>query len=67
MDYVRLGRTDILASVMALGCGGPSALGRSTGRTDSESVAVVREAANAGINVIDTAEGYGTEKLVAAG
>ena len=52
---------------MALGCGGPSRLGLSTGRTTEQSAAVVQAAIDAGVNFIDTATAYRTEPLVAAG
>ena len=67
MEYRQLGRTGLEVSVMALGCGGPSRLGLSTGRTTEQSAAVVRAAIDAGVNVIDTATAYRTEPLVAAG
>ena len=67
MEYRRLGRTGLEVSVMALGCGGPSRLGLSTGRTTEQSAAVVRAALDAGVNFIDTATAYRTEPLVAAG
>ena len=52
---------------MALGCGGPSRLGLSTGRSTEQSAAVVQAAIDAGVNFIDTATAYRTEPLVAAG
>ena len=67
MEYRQLGRTGLRVSLMALGCGGPSRLGLSTGHTTAQSAAVVRAALDAGINVIDTATAYQTEALVAAG
>ena len=67
MEYRRLGRTGLEVSVMSLGCGGPSRLGLSTGRTTEQSAAVVRAALDAGVNFIDTATAYRTEPLVAAG
>ena len=67
MEYRRLGRTGLRVSVMALGCGGPSRLGLSTGRTTEQSAAVVQAAIDAGVNFIDTATAYRTEPLVAAG
>ena len=67
MEYRQLGRTGLRVSLMALGCGGPSRLGSSTGRTTAQSAAVVQAALDAGINVIDTATAYQTEPLVAAG
>lgn len=67
MEYRQLGRTGLEVSVMALGCGGPSRLGLSTGRTAEQSAAVVQAAIDAGVNIIDTATAYRTEPLVAAG
>ena len=64
MDYVTLGRTGLKASVMGLGAGGPSRIGKGTGKTTEESIAVVRHALDNGINIIDTAEFYRTEKIV---
>jgi aryl-alcohol dehydrogenase-like predicted oxidoreductase len=49
---------------MGVGCGGPSRAGQSTGKTVAESVAVVRQALDAGINLVDTSEAYGTEEIV---
>jgi aryl-alcohol dehydrogenase-like predicted oxidoreductase len=65
MQYTTLGRTGLKVSVLGLGCGGPSRLGRKTGRSEEESVAVVRRAIDAGINLLDTAESYGTEGFIA--
>ncbi|MFC1534849.1 aldo/keto reductase [Thermodesulfobacteriota bacterium] len=64
MDYIKLGRTDLKVSVMGLGCGGPSRVGQRSGKTEAESVAIIREALNSGINFIDTSEAYGTEEIV---
>ena len=64
MDYTTFGRTGLRVSVMGLGCGGPSRIGQRTNRTSAESIAVIRDALDAGINYIDTAEAYGTEPLV---
>jgi aryl-alcohol dehydrogenase-like predicted oxidoreductase len=52
---------------MGLGGGGHSRLGKSTGRSEHESVALVQRALDQGINFIDTAEGYGTEAIVGEG
>jgi len=59
-----LGRTGLDVTVMGVGCGGPSRAGQSTGKSEAESVAVVRAALDAGINFIDTAEAYRTEGIV---
>jgi aryl-alcohol dehydrogenase-like predicted oxidoreductase len=64
MDYTTLGRTDLSVSVMGLGCGGPSRLGLATGNSVENAVAVVRRALELGVNVVDTAEAYGTEEAV---
>ena len=73
MDYTILGRTGLKVSVMGVGGGGPSRLGRSyrktteesvAMKTKEESVAIIRQALDSGINFIDTAEKYGTEEIV---
>jgi aryl-alcohol dehydrogenase-like predicted oxidoreductase len=64
METTILGRTGLRVTVMGMGCGGPSRAGQSTGRSEAESVAVIRKALDAGINVIDTSEVYGTEEIV---
>ena len=65
MDYRILGRTGLRVSVMGLGAGGPARLGqRDDVNTESESVDIVLEGLDAGINFIDTAEVYGTEEIV---
>ncbi|MBM4258741.1 MAG: aldo/keto reductase [Deltaproteobacteria bacterium] len=64
MEYTTLGRTGWRVSVAGLGCGGPSRLGTATGKSEQESIAVVRRAVDLGINLIDTAEVYGTETIV---
>ncbi len=64
MDYTILGRTGLKVSVMGLGCGGPSRIGKGTGRSKEESIALIRQAIDYGINFIDTSEIYGTEKII---
>lgn len=64
MQYTALGRTGLKVSVAGLGCGGFSRLGQSTGKTEAESIAIVRLALECGINLIDTAAQYGTEEIV---
>ncbi|MFC1715442.1 aldo/keto reductase [Candidatus Poribacteria bacterium] len=64
MDYTTLGRTGLKVSVMGVGCGGPSRVGQSTGKTEAESVTVIREALDSGVNFIDSSENYGTEGIV---
>ncbi len=64
MDYVTFGRTGLNVSIMGLGCGGPSRIGQSTGSDEAESVKIIRNALDAGINFLDTAEAYNTEEIV---
>ena len=68
MDYTILGRTGLKVSVMGLGCGGPSRIGtgytKDQKNTKEESIALIQQALNSGINFIDTAEIYRTEKIV---
>ncbi len=64
MEYVTLGHTGLRVSVAGLGCGGNSRIGIGKGKTWAESVALVRQALELGVNVLDTAASYGTEELV---
>jgi len=64
MDTKILGRTGLTVSVAGLGCGGHSRLGQTYGNSVEQSVAVVRAAIDMGINFIDTASAYSTEKIV---
>jgi L-galactose dehydrogenase len=64
MEYVTLGRTGLKVSVAGLGCGGFSRLGLGTGKSTAEAVALVRQALDLGVNLLDTAAAYGTEGVV---
>lgn len=64
MEYTILGRSGLKVSIAGLGCGGASRLGQATGKSEQESIAVVRLALDLGINLFDTAEAYGTEAIV---
>ena len=64
MEYTMLGRSGLSVSVAGLGCGGPSRLGQATGKSEQESIAIVRQALDLGITLFDTAEVYGTEAIV---
>jgi len=64
MEYTTLGRTGLNVSVMGLGCGGPSRIGKNTGNTEEQSIAIAKYALESGINFIDTAEVYRTENIV---
>jgi len=58
------GRTGLEVSVMGLGGGGPSRLGRAAGLTQAESEAIVHEAIAGGINIFDSSDSYGTEAIL---
>jgi len=49
---------------MGVGCGGPSRIGKRKGIAESESAVIIRQALDAGVNFIDTAEAYRTEGIV---
>jgi aryl-alcohol dehydrogenase-like predicted oxidoreductase len=64
LEYTTLGRTGLKVSVAGLGCGGSSALGTRRGKSEAQSIAVVQRAMDLGINMFDTANSYGTEKVL---
>jgi len=64
MEKTLLGRTGLKVSIMGIGCGGPSRIGTRTGIPEAESIDLIRQGINAGINFIDTAESYNTEVIV---
>jgi aryl-alcohol dehydrogenase-like predicted oxidoreductase len=64
MQYTTLGRTGLKVSVAGLGCGGNSRIGLGTGASEAQSVALVREALDLGVNFLDTANAYETEGVV---
>src|SRR5262245_38233803 len=64
MHYTTLGKTQLKVSVAGLGCGGNSRLGLGTGLSDAQAVAMVQEALDLGVNLLDTAAAYGTEAVV---
>jgi L-galactose dehydrogenase len=66
LNYVTLGRTGLNVSVISLGAGGSSKLGMQTVKSEQQASEIVRKAVELGINLIDTAEAYGTEKVVGA-
>src|ERR1700676_3621961 len=59
MQYRTLGRTGLNVSLLGLGSGGASRLGQRYKLLASESERLVRHALDAGVNLIDTAPGYG--------
>ncbi|MFX0099656.1 MAG: aldo/keto reductase [Candidatus Hodarchaeota archaeon] len=56
MEYTTFGKTGLKVTRMGVGCGGPS--------RRSVSVPIIQYALDAGVNYIDTAESYNTEKIV---
>ena len=64
MEYRTLGRTGLKVSVMGIGAGGPSRLGQRYNTSEADSIAIIREALDNGVNFIDTAEAYGTEDII---
>ena len=50
MIYRTLGRTGLRVSVLGMGTGGPSVLGQTTGRPESEMRALLHRAFDLGIN-----------------
>jgi len=54
MEYTTLGRTGLNVSVAGLGCGGNSKIGQGTGQSRSDSVRLVRQALDLGVNFLGT-------------
>ena len=59
MHYRTLGRTGLEVSLLSYGSGGPSNLGQTTDMSQREQDALIRRCLDLGINLFDTAEGYG--------
>jgi len=64
MDKRTLGRTGLEVTSMGMGCGGHSKLGLGKGGDHANAVAIVRQALDLGINIIDSSECYGTEPAI---
>lgn len=64
MHYTTLGKTQLKVSVAGLGCGGNSRVGLGTGLSEAQSVVLVQQALDLGVNLLDTAAAYGTEVVV---
>jgi aryl-alcohol dehydrogenase-like predicted oxidoreductase len=63
MQFKTLGKTGLKVSVMGVGGGGPSKLGKNH-LEEHESIKLIREALDSGVNFIDTAQSYGTEEII---
>jgi myo-inositol catabolism protein IolS len=59
VKYVKLGKTDMSVSVIAMGCWALAGDATWGPQEDAESIATVHAALDAGVNMFDTAEGYG--------
>ncbi len=64
MQYRILGQTGLTVSTLGIGGGGPSRLGQSYDVDEAQSIAVIQQALDAGVNFIDTAEAYRTEDVI---
>lgn len=64
MEYTTLGRTGLRVSRVGLGAGGPSRLGLARGAGQEQMERLIGRALNLGVNLIDTARGYGTEAAI---
>ena len=64
MEYIKLGKTGLKVSVACLGCGGSSTIGKSTGKTENQSINLIKTALDLGVNFFDTANVYGTQKIL---
>jgi aryl-alcohol dehydrogenase-like predicted oxidoreductase len=64
MHYTILGATGLKVSVAGLGCGGNSRIGLGAGKSEAESIELVRAALDLGVNYFDTAALYGTEPIL---
>src|SRR5438132_14378866 len=64
MKHRKLGRTGFRVSLVSLGTGGPSRLGQGSGVSEPEANRLVRRALELGVNMIDTAAGYGESEAI---
>ena len=64
MEYIKLGKTGLKVSIACLGCGGSSTIGKSTGKTENQSINLIKAALDLGVNFFDTANVYGTERIL---
>ncbi len=64
MKIRELGHSGIRVTVAGLGSGGHSRIGQAAGHSAAQSATLVRQALDAGINLVDTAEAYRTEEMV---
>ena len=63
MEYRILGRTGLKVSLLSFGTGGPRVFGQDTGISAAEQKALIHRCLDAGINLFDTAQGYGESEV----
>jgi L-galactose dehydrogenase len=66
MQYRILGRTGLKVSVLGFGTGGPRKFGQDSGVPFEQQRALVQRCFDRGINLFDTAQGYGDSELLLA-
>jgi L-galactose dehydrogenase len=64
LQYRKLGSTGVDVSLLSYGTGGPSKFGATTGVDDAGRAALVGRAIELGVNLFDTAEGYGESEAM---
>lgn len=64
MEYRRFGRTALQVSIVGIGTGGPSRLGMAYGATEKEAVGLIHRSLELGVNYLDTARDYYTERVI---
>ncbi len=64
MLYRTLGRTGLHVSLLSYGTGGPRLFGQNEGMDRSGQVSLVRRCLDLGVNLFDTAKGYGQSEAI---
>lgn len=64
MLYRTLGRTGLNVSLLSYGTGGPRLFGQNEGMDRSGQVGLVRRCLDLGVNLFDTAKGYGQSEMI---
>ena len=64
MEYRKLGDTGVDVSLLSYGTGGPSKFGQATGVDDAGRAKLISRAIELGVNLFDTAEGYGESEAM---
>jgi L-galactose dehydrogenase len=67
VEYRQLGRTNLRVSLLGLGSGGANRLGQARDADQAEMHTFVRHALDLGINIVDTAPGYGDSESLLGG